>query len=146
MIWEGDPDEWSYVAEGGKHAIFRYRGADNGLSGHLLRIAKSKLARISAAFDGSGDGGWESTTLTRRATTLMTPVPAATSARANTTIAFIDNTTSQEFQRQIIQPLLCHRYLDLARAIYLSAHFCAQLYRRTLTSGNSSLQITIVEI
>lgn len=133
MIWEADPDEWSYVAEGGKHALFRYRGADIGLSGHLLRIAKNKLARVSTTCNSCG--GWDSTTSTKISTTSMIPKIPAIPVRADTTIASIDDTASQEFQRQIIQPLLCHRYIDLARTVHLPAYFCAQLYHRTLANG-----------
>ena len=52
MTWK--VSDWSYTAEGGKHAIFRYSPSsttttlattdNNKFHGHVLRIAKSDLA------------------------------------------------------------------------------------------------------
>ncbi len=123
-IEETDASDWFYFSEGGKHAIFRYRGAEISLSGHLLRVAKSNLARF---------GDSTTTTSTRIATTA--PKITVASALILPSIDFSDDSPCQQFQRQIIQPLLCHCYLDLARTVCVTAQWCAQLYHRTLASG-----------
>jgi len=111
-----NPTDWSYAAEGGKHAIFRYSGIDCDFFGHVLRIAKSDLACASSENDGG---------------------ESASSLRTCKVIEFMEESASpsQTFHRRVVQPLIGHCYLDLARLIRLPAACCAHLYHSTLASG-----------
>mmetsp|Transcript_21414 Transcript_21414/g.46513 ORF Transcript_21414/g.46513 Transcript_21414/m.46513 type:complete len:574 (+) Transcript_21414:2-1723(+) len=115
-------NDWSYIAEGGKHAIFRYSGIDCNFSGHVLRIAKSDLARASS-FHAENDGRKSASS-------------SSTSSRTSNVIESMEESTTQTFQRKIVQPLLGHCYLDLARLVRLPASCCAQLHHRTLVSNS----------
>ncbi|KAL7539945.1 hypothetical protein ACHAXR_009733 [Thalassiosira sp. AJA248-18] len=116
-IWH--PNDWSYAAEGGKHALFRYAGTACDISGHLLRITKNDLAKSSSVH--AENEGEDST---------------ASFSRTCKVIEFMEEPASQSFHRKIVQPLLGHCYLDLARLVRLPASCCAQLYHRTLASGS----------
>ena len=112
------PNEWSYAAEGGKHALFRYSGTDIDFYDHLLRVAKIDLANASSFCSRKEDDD------------------APSELRTCKIIEFLNEPTSQSFHRQIVQPLLGHCYLDLARLVRLPASCCTQLYDRTLASGS----------
>lgn len=118
-IWQ--PDEWSYAAEGGKHALFRYSGTDGDFNDHLLRVAKSDLANASSLQVKNDDD--------------EEPNVVSASLRTCKLIEFMNEPVSQSFHRKIVQPLLGHQYLDLARSVRLPASCCTQLYDRTLESG-----------
>ncbi len=125
------PTEWVYHAEGGKHAIFRFKSsasegsncfAQEHITSHLLRISKLYLALAHAV---SGNASADDNADADIATNPEVP----------------NNTSNQEiksflFQRNIIQPLLGRCYLDLPGSIVLPLLFCAQLYRQAMASGN----------
>jgi hypothetical protein len=113
------PDDWTYIAEGGKHALFRYSGTDSGFTGHLLRIAKSELANAAGHDVTTNNDSRDA---------------SASLARTCKVIEFMEESASpaQVFHRRIVQPLLGHRYLDLARLVRLPESCCAELYNRTL--------------
>ncbi|KAL3777249.1 hypothetical protein ACHAW5_008541 [Stephanodiscus triporus] len=116
---------WSYVAEGGKHAIFRYSGKDRRFYCYVLRIVKSDLAMVALSFCTESLGG-----ISTDASPPMFP-----SAATCKIIEYMQESSPQKFQRRIVQPLLGHCYIDLAREINLPASFCSLLYHRTLASG-----------
>ena len=110
--------DWSYTAEGGKHAIFRYSpssttlATDNKFCGHVLRIAKSDLV---ATFH-----------IVNQAESTSTSTPYQVPNKS---------TTSQLFQKNIIQPLIGRQYIDLGHTVHLPISFCSQLYQQTISSG-----------
>ena len=116
--------DWSYTAEGGKHAIFRYSPSSTTTTsstfnniefyGHVLRIAKSDL--VSAYY----------------------LVNQAESTSASTPYQVPNNCKSspqQTFQKNIIQPLIGRQYIDLGDTVHLPISFCSQLYQYTISSG-----------
>ena len=135
-----NPHDWSYLAEGGKHAIFRYspqvlqNNVDDGdgsasndstddFTGHVLRIPKHDLAYASYLYEIVAfphEKGRE----TIFNNTSLTSQPLVESDESNTQI----------FQRQIVRPLLGHCYLDLSRTLLLPMSFCARIYSLTLSS------------
>lgn len=117
-LWNSS--DWTYAAEGGKHALFRYTGSDRDFAGHVLRIAKSDLAGASS-FHSRHHGGEDH----------------ASPLRTCRIVEFMEEGScpSQLFRRRIVQPLVGRCYLDLARVIRLPAESCSQLYYRTLASG-----------
>ena len=122
--------DWLYHAEGGKHAIYRYRpsAAENSncfarehesIAGHVLRIPKHELAVAYAVFGTA----------------------SADDNVAIVTDYAVSNVSEQEtksflFQKNVVQPLLGRCYLDLPRSVVLPPLFCAQLYRQAVASGN----------
>ena len=119
------PTEWSYVAEGGKHAIFRYSGTDCRFYFHVLRVVKNDLAMVASTFRGESLGG-----ISADASTAIFP-----SAATCKIIEYMQESASQKFQRRIVQPLLGQCYIDFAREITLPASYCSLLYHRALASG-----------
>ena len=116
--------DWSYTAEGGKHAIFRYSPSpassatadnDNEFHGHVLRIAKSDL--VSSTF----------TYLLNQAESMSTSTPYQVPNDCKS--------SSQTFQKNIIQPLIGRQYIDIGHTVHLSISFCSQLYQQTISSG-----------
>ena len=112
--------DWSYTAEGGKHAIFRYSpsstalATDNKFHGHVLRIAKSDLV--------------SSFHVNEEESTSTSPCNYPANKDASTT-------ASQTFQKNIIQPLIGHQYIDIGHTVHLPISFCSQLYQQTISSG-----------
>ena len=110
--------DWSYTAEGGKHAIFRYLSSSDTLAatnsnefyGHVLRIAKSDL--VSAFHD------------VNEAESTSTSYQVANDC--------IESSASQTFQKNIIQPLIGRQYIDIGHTVQLPISFCSQLYQQTI--------------
>lgn len=117
--------QWSYVAEGGKHAIFRYSGTDCRFYYHVLRVVKKDLAMVASTFRSESLGG-----LSTDASPTVFP-----SAATCKIIEYMQESASQKFQRRIVQPLLGQCYIDLSREICLPASECSLLYHRALASG-----------
>ena len=122
------PSDWLYHAEGGKHAIFRYRPsaaensnclAEEHIAGHVLRIPKHDLA-LSYAVSGNASADDN----------------AALATDHEVSNALEQETKSFLFQRDVVQPLLGQRYLDLPRSVVLPPVFCAQLYQQAIASGD----------
>ncbi|KAL7550529.1 hypothetical protein ACHAWF_013746 [Thalassiosira exigua] len=111
------PYEWSYAAEGGKHAIFRYSGSDCNFSGHVLRFVKRDLVKISSSVGRRNDA--TSSASTCKVVEMMEETPSP----------------SQTFQRNIMQPIL-GSYLDLARVVWLPASYCELLHDGAVASGS----------
>ena len=117
--------DWLYHAEGGKHAIFRYRPSiaenpNDCLVGHMLRITKHDLALANAAVLGVGP--------------VENNLAAKTGYRVKTVLDL--KIKSFLFQKSIVQPLLGPCYLDLPCLALLPAVFCAKLYQHAMASGN----------
>jgi len=109
--------DWLYTAEGGKHAIFQYSpssttttSSNNEFHGHVLRIAKSDLL---SAFN------------INQAESTSTPYQVPNDCKSS----------SQTFQKNIIQPLIGHQYIDIGHTVHLPISFCSQLYQQTISSG-----------
>ena len=119
------PTEWSYIAEGGKHAIFRYSGTNCSFYFHVLRVVKSDLAMVASTFRSESQGGTS-------ADASPTIFPSAATCKI---IEYMHESASQKFQRKIVQPLLGNCYIDFAREISLPASYCSLLYHRALDSG-----------
>ena len=119
------PTEWSYVAEGGKHAIFRYSGTDCRFYFHVLRVVKKDLAMVASTFRSDSLG---------RLSTDASPTvfPSAATCKI---IEYMQESASQKFQRRIVQPILGQCYIDLSREISLPTSDCSLLYHRALASG-----------
>lgn len=47
-IWLSLTTEWTYIAEGGAHLVFAYRGAEPSLHNKVLRIRKAHIESTSA--------------------------------------------------------------------------------------------------
>lgn len=114
--------DWLYHAEGGKHAIFRYRpsAAENdSVAGHfVLRIPKHDLAFAYAVYgNASADD-------------------AAIATDHGMPTVSDQETKSFLFQRDVVQPLLGRCYLDLPRSVMLPPMVCVQLYHQAIASGN----------
>ncbi len=117
------PSDWLYHAEGGKHAIFRYRrlsAAENSVTGDVvLRIPKHDLAFAYAVFGNA----------------------SADDAAIATYHGIPNNASEQEtksflFQRDVVQPHIGQPYLDLPRSVVMPPMFCVQLYQQAIGSGN----------
>ena len=50
-----DASEWTYIGEGGKHAVFSYRGDENEWNGRVLRIPKDVLSAAAPNKNASKD-------------------------------------------------------------------------------------------
>jgi len=114
-----DVSDWSYTAEGGKHAIFRYSPSsttlatdNNEFHGHVLRIAKSGLV---SSFHVNEE----------ESTSTSTPYQIPNDCKSS----------SQTFQKNIIQPLIGCQYIDIGHTVHLPTSFCSQLYQQTISSG-----------
>jgi len=116
--------DWSYTAEGGKHAIFQYSPSstsaaitdNNEFYGHVLRIAKSDLVSAFHIIFNEAES------------TSTSPCNYPANKDASTT-------ASQLFQKNIIQPLIGHQYIDIGHTVHLPISFCSQLYQQTISSG-----------
>ncbi|KAL3804361.1 hypothetical protein HJC23_011289 [Cyclotella cryptica] len=125
------PDDWVYLAEGGKHVIFRHRDehigrkhgecgtlADtttNCFYGRVLRIQKSELA-------------------------MAAQVEEASCQRRNDRFELKESrdslTSSERFRRLIVGPILGSCYLDSPNTLFLPAPFCHRLYQNAISSGD----------
>ncbi|KAL7476695.1 hypothetical protein ACHAW6_002535 [Cyclotella cf. meneghiniana] len=130
------PNDWLYLAEGGKHVIFRHlderlaveRNAVTDTSseyfyGHVLRIQKSDLARAAQAV-------------------ITNPQQRGDEASSQHTNHRFDlresndlMTSSERFRRLIVGPNLGSCYLDSHQTIVLPAPFCLHLYQTAMASG-----------
>ena len=114
--------DWSYAAEGGKHAIFRYSPSSSTSAtvdndefyGHVLRIAKSGLVS---------------------ATSNLVNQAESTSTSTRHQVPNDCKSSSQTFQKNIIQPLIGRQYIDIGHTVHLPISFCSQLYQQTISSG-----------
>ena len=116
---------WTYAAEGGKHAIFRYSGSKSSncsfALGRVLRISKSDLV--------------SSFSLQQHQQQLKNDVsPSLHNDDCNASILQVES-SSQNFIREIVQPIIGQCYIDTGQLIQLPMSFCAQLYESAQTSG-----------
>lgn len=103
--------QWMYIGEGGKHAVFGYRGGgdDKKWSGSVLRIPKDVLVVAPA-------GGSDSVT----ANDCNSPPD--------------DGSDPLYYIRDVIKPLLGH-YVDVPEVVELDWTFLALLREQTLSDG-----------
>ncbi|KAL3822370.1 hypothetical protein ACHAXA_010848 [Cyclostephanos tholiformis] len=120
------PTEWSYVAEGGKHAIFRYSGTDCRFYFYILRVVKRDLVMAASSYRTKTPGG-----MSTDASPLLLPSTSTTCK----IVEYKQESASQKFQRRIVQPLLGRCYIDIGREMNLPAYHCSLLYYHTLASG-----------
>lgn len=98
-----NPDDWSYLAEGGFHIILRYDGADPELTGRILRIGKKALGHQKEA----------STDPAKPAAA----VPDEAGAR-------------RKFERGVLMPLLGEQYVQPGDAVTLSREDIGKIHLR----------------
>eukprot|EP00752_Nemacystus_decipiens_P015584 g13907.t1 len=90
-----NPDDWSYLAEGGFHIILRYDGTDPELTGRILRIGKKSLGHQKEA----------------EAADPATPADAVVPDEAG---------ARRKFERGVLMPLLGEQYVQPGDAVTLS--------------------------
>ena len=99
-----NPDDWSYLAEGGFHIILRYDGTDPELTGRILRIGKKALGhqKEAAAADPAKPAA---------------VVPDEAGAR-------------RKFERGVLMPLLGEQYVQPGDAVTLSREDIGKIHLR----------------
>lgn len=100
-----EASDWMYIGEGGKHAVFAYRGSSSGdekkWNGRVLRIPKGALRVAPPESD---------------------------------VLATCDATGPLIYIREVVKPLLGH-YVDVPEVIQLEWEFVASLRDQTLSEG-----------
>lgn len=103
-----NPDDWSYLAEGGFHIILRYDGTDPELTGRILRIGKKALGHQKEAAAGAAADP---------AKPAAAAVPDEAGARRN-------------FERGVLMPLLGEQYVQPGDAVTLSREEIGKIHLR----------------
>lgn len=103
-----NPDDWSYLAEGGFHIILRYDGTDPELTGRILRIGKKALGHQKEAAAGA-------------AADPAKPAAAAVPDEAG---------ARRKFERGVLMPLLGEQYVQPGDAVTLSREDIGKIHLR----------------
>jgi hypothetical protein len=106
-------DDWKYLTEGGKHALFEYLGKEINYQGYLLRVKKEDLA-LSLSI------GWTSKTATD-----------VHKVHKNSSSPFTVKSESIRYIKDVVAPQLMP-YIDVPKLLSLTWGFLKQLGKRTL--------------
>lgn len=101
-----DASEWLYIGEGGKHAIFSYRGDEKEWNGRVLRIPKDVLSAAPNHHYASN-------------------VYVYPNIHTDGTDVYMEN---------VVKPLM-KQYIDIPKVIQLEYKFLTELRDRTLSEG-----------
>lgn len=112
-----NPDDWSYLAEGGFHIILRYDGNDPELAGRILRIGKKALGHQK-------EGGGEDPAKPAAAAVV---VPDEAGAR-------------RKFERGVLIPLLGEQYVQPGDAVTLSREDIGKIHLRCVDRSHLIFQ------